>query len=45
MVEQMTREFKIDKNLYFRWIQLVLAIPNYWKKTQKILQIAKIYLI
>ena len=29
----MTREFKIDKNLYFKWIQLVHAIPNYWKKT------------
>ena len=33
MVEQITHEFKIDKNLYFKWIQLVLAIPNYWKKT------------
>ena len=32
MVEQITHEFKIDKNLYFKWIQLVLAIPN-WKKT------------
>ena len=28
----MTHEFKIDKNLYFKWIQLVHAIPNHWKK-------------
>ena len=31
--EQITREFNIDKNLYFKWNQLVHAIPNYWKKT------------
>ena len=41
----MTCEFKIDKNLYFKWIQLVHAIPNYWKKTHKIQQTAKINLI
>ena len=28
----MTHEFKINKNLYFKWIQLVHAIPNHWKK-------------
>ena len=31
-MEQMTHEFKIDKNLYFKWIQLVHEIPNHWKK-------------
>ena len=31
-MEQITHEFKIDKNLYFKWIQLVHAIPNHWKK-------------
>ena len=31
--EQITHKFKIDKNLYFKWIQLVYALPNYWKKT------------
>ena len=31
--ERITPEFKIDKNLYFKWIQLVHAIPNHWKKT------------
>ena len=30
--EQIAHEFKIDKNLYFKWIQLVHAIPNHWKK-------------
>ena len=30
--EQITDEFKIDKKLYFKWIQLVHAIPNRWKK-------------
>ena len=30
--EQIIHEFKIDKNLYFKWIQLVHAIPNHWKK-------------
>ena len=30
--EQITCEFKIDKNLFFKWIQLVHAIPYYWKK-------------
>ena len=30
--EQITHEFKIDKNLYFKWIQLVHPIPNHWKK-------------
>ena len=37
-MEQITHEFKIDKNLYFKSIQLVHAIPNHWKKrlTQKI---------
>ena len=34
--EQIIRESKIVKNLYFKWIQLVHAIPNYWKKTHKI---------
>ena len=29
--EQIIHEFKIDKNLYFKWIQLVHAIPNHWK--------------
>ena len=32
-MNQITREFKTDENLYFRWIQLVHAKPNYWKKT------------
>ena len=27
-----THEFKIDKNLHFKWIQLVHAIPNHLKK-------------
>ena len=27
-----THEFKIDKNLHFKWIQLVHAMPNHWKK-------------
>ena len=31
--EQIIHKFKIDKNLYFKWIQLVRALPNYWKKT------------
>ena len=31
--EQITRQFKIHKNLNFKWIQLVHAIPNYWRKT------------
>ena len=31
--EQITHKFKIDKNLYFKWIQLVHTLPNYWKKT------------
>ena len=31
--EQITHEFKIDKNLHFKWIQLVHAIPNQWEKT------------
>ena len=31
--EQITRQFKIDKNLNFKWTQLVHAIPNYWGKT------------
>ena len=30
--EQTTHEFKIDKNLHFKWIQLVHAIPNHLKK-------------
>ena len=30
--EQITHEFKIDKNLYFKWILLVHPIPNHWKK-------------
>ena len=30
--EQITREFKIDKNLYFKWIPLVHAISNHLKK-------------
>ena len=30
--EQINHEFKIDKNLYFKWIQLVHAVPNQWKK-------------
>ena len=30
--ENITHEFKIDKNLYFKWIQLVHAIPNHRKK-------------
>ena len=29
--DQITLEFKIDKNLHFKWIQLVHAIPNHWK--------------
>ena len=28
----MSCEFKIDKNLHFKWFQLVYAIPNHWKK-------------
>ena len=43
--EQITHEFKIDKNLYFKWIQLVHAIPNYWKKTFTENKTVKIYLI
>ena len=31
--EQVTCEFKIDKNLFLKRIQLVHAIPNYCKKT------------
>ena len=31
-MEQSTHEFKIDKILSFKWIQLVHAIPNHWKK-------------
>ena len=31
--EQITHEFEIDKNLYFKWIQLVHTILNYWRKT------------
>ena len=31
--EQITHKFKIDSNLCFKWIQLVHALPNYWKKT------------
>ena len=31
--EQITHEFAIDKNLHFKWVQLVHAIPNHWKKT------------
>ena len=30
--EQITHECKIDKNLYFKWIQLVHPIPDHWKK-------------
>ena len=30
--EQITHEFKIDKNLYFQWVQLVHAIPDHWKR-------------
>ena len=30
--EHITHEFKIGKNLYFKWIQLVYATPNHWKK-------------
>ena len=30
--EHITHECKIDKSLYFKWIQLVHAIPNHWKK-------------
>ena len=30
--DQITHEFKIDKKLYFKWIQLVHAIPYHWKK-------------
>ena len=31
--EQITHEFKTDKNLYFKWITLVHVIPSHWKKT------------
>ena len=27
--EQITHKFKIDKDLYFKWIQLIHAMPNY----------------
>ena len=30
--ENITHEFKIDNNLYFKWIQLVHTIPNHRKK-------------
>ena len=30
--EQINHEFKIDKNLYIKWIQLVHAIANHWKR-------------
>ena len=30
--EQLTHEFKIDKNLHFKWIELIHAIPNHWEK-------------
>ena len=30
--EQIIHEFKIDKNLYFKWVQLVHEIPNHWKR-------------
>ena len=29
---QIIHEFKIDKNLYFKWVQLVHATPNHWKR-------------
>ena len=32
--KQITRDFEIDRSLYFKWIQLVLDIPNYWKKIE-----------
>ena len=43
--EQITHEFKIDKNLCFKWIKLVHAIPNYWKKTFRENKTVKIYFI
>ena len=43
--EQITHELKIDKNLYFKWIQLVHARPNYWKETFTESKTVKICLI
>ena len=31
--EQITCEFEINKNLYFKWIQLVHPKLNYWENT------------
>ena len=33
--EQIARESEIEKNLYFKWTQIVHAIPNTGKKTLK----------
>ena len=30
-------EFKLEQSLYFKWVQLVNAIPNNWKKIIQII--------